>query len=184
MEYLLNDTWTLYFHAKDTNKKYNDNTSKVIDISTIADFWGTFNNFPKPLEMFSEYGKTKIVKRTNETPGALSFFRKNSYPTWEHESNTNGFEWSFRKYKDFEDTNTLWEKLLLTVVSENFEHADIINGIRIVDCSVDYRITYRIEVWLSDKNYKEFFDTKIKQILEIPQFIKLLYRDHSTLKEK
>jgi hypothetical protein len=43
MEYPLNDTWCLYFHAKNNNKKYSQNTKKLIEISNINDFWGTFN---------------------------------------------------------------------------------------------------------------------------------------------
>lgn len=184
MDYILNDTWCVYFHAKDSNKKYNDNTSKLIEIDNIKDFWGTFNNIPKPTDMFSEPGKLhKILKRTGETPGAISLFRKNSFPTWEDPTNTNGFEWSIRKYKDFYQLNELWYNVIMNIVGENFNHSNILNGVRIVDSTIDYKIMYRIELWFSDKKYKEYFETKIKEILEIPLYTKLLYREHSTLKE-
>ena len=42
---------------------------------------------------------------------------------------------------------------------------------------------YRLEVWFSEKKYKEYFETKIKEILEVPYYTKLLYREHSLLKE-
>ncbi len=42
---------------------------------------------------------------------------------------------------------------------------------------------YRIECWFSDKKYKDFFEIKIKEILDLHLGSKLLYRDHSTLKE-
>ena len=42
---------------------------------------------------------------------------------------------------------------------------------------------YRVELWFSNKKYKEYFETKIKEILEVPLYTKLLYREHSTLKE-
>ncbi len=134
--------------------------------------------------MFSEPKMPqKILKRTGEIPNAISLFRKHSYPTWEDESNIKGFEWSIRKYKDFHEVNDLWINLASVVVSEDFENSHIINGIRVVDCTIDYKIMYRIEIWFSDKNYKDFFETKIKEFLNLPQYTKLLYREHSTLKE-
>ena len=105
MSFILNDTWIVYFHAKNTQKKYSDNTEKLIEFNTAEYFWRTFNNIPLPTAMFCEPGKppgTKLLKRTGEIPGGISVFRKNSYPTWEHSSNFEGFEWSLRKYKDFE----------------------------------------------------------------------------------
>ena len=68
-------------------------------------------------------------------------------------------------------------------IGENFDNSNILNGIRIVDSTINYKIMYRIELWFSDKEYKEYFETKIKDILEIPLYTKLLYREHSALKE-
>lgn len=184
MEFSLNDTWCIYFHAKNTGKNYSDNTTKIIEVNNIQDFWGAFNNIPKPTDMFSEPGAlNKILKRTREVPGAISLFRKNSFPTWEDPTNVKGFEWSIRKYKDFYDINKLWQKVIVKTVGENFEHSDILNGVRVVDSTIDNKIMYRIELWFSDKQYKDYFETKIKDILEIPYYTKLLYREHSTLKE-
>jgi len=183
-DFFLNDTWCVYFHAKNQGKKYADNTSKLIEINNVKDFWGTFNNIPKPTDMFSEPGvPQKVLKRTGEIPNAISLFRKNSYPTWENESNVKGFEWSIRKYKDFNEVNDLWKKLIAITAGENYEHSDILNGVRVVDCTIDYKIMYRIEIWFSNKKFKEYFETKIKELLGLPSYTKLLYREHSTLKE-
>ena len=62
-------------------------------------------------------------------------------------------------------------------IGENFDNSNILNGIRIVDSTINYKIMYRIELWFSDKEYKEYFETKIKDILEIPLYTKLLYRE-------
>ena len=184
MEYPLNDTWCVYFHAKNSSKNYSENTTKLIEFNDIKTFWGIFNNIPKPTDMFSEPHKPhKLLKRTKEVPNAISVFRKNSYPTWEDKTNQNGFEWSIRKYKDYYEFNKLWISLLVIVISENYEHSEILNGVRIVDCSIDYKIMYRIEIWFSTKNYKDYFETKLKDLLEIPYHIKFLYREHFTLKE-
>ena len=184
MEYPLNDTWCVYFHAKDSKKKYSDNTAKLIEVSDIKNFWGTFNNIPKPSDMFSEPGRLhKILKRTGETPAAMSLFRKNSYPTWEDSTNFDGYEWSIKKYKQFDQVNDMWFNLIAWVVSEDYDNSETLNGIRIVDCTIDNKVMYRIELWFSDKTFKNYFDKKIKDILNMPQHCKLLYREHSTLKE-
>jgi hypothetical protein len=183
MDYPLNDTWCVYFHAKDTSKNYSDNTSKLIEVNNIKDLWGTFNNIPKPTEMFSEPGFKKVLKRTGEIPNAVSLFRKSSYPSWEDQTNFQGFEWSIKKYKDFDQLNSSWIKLIAWAVGENFENSETLNGIRIVDCTIDYKIMYRIELWFSDKNHYKYFESKIKEVMNIPMHSKLLYRDHSTLKE-
>ena len=180
----LNDIWCVYFHAKDNNKNYSDNTAKLIEINTIEDFWRTFNNIPKPTDMFSEFGvPKKLLKRTNEVPNAISLFRKNSYPSWEDESNIKGFEWSLRKYKDFNDMNDLWKKLTVIAVGEIFEHSEVLNGVRIVDSTINNKLMYRLELWFSDTKYKDYFETAIKKQLVIPSHTKLLYREHFTLKE-
>lgn len=184
MDYRLNDTWCVYFHAKNLNKNYSDNTTKLIEFDNIEYFWRTFNNIPKPTDMFSEpYNYKKTLKRTGEVPGAISLFRKNSYPTWEDPTNIKGFEWSIRKYKDFDQLNYIWKILIVKTVGEDFDHSEILNGVRIVDSTIDFKIMYRVELWFSNKKYKEYFETKIKEILEVPLYTKLLYREHSTLKE-
>ena len=183
-DFKLNDTWCVYFHAKDSSKKYADNTTKLIEINNINDFWSTFNYIPKPTDMFTEFGiPQKVLKSTNQIPNAISLFRKHSYPTWEDTSNINGFEWSIRKYKDFYEVNDLWLNLISICVGENYEHSEILNGVRVVDSTIENKIMYRIEIWFSNKTFKEYFETKIKELLKLPLYTKLLYREHSTLKE-
>ena len=180
----LNDIWCVYFHAKDSNKKYADNTTKLIEVDNIKDFWGTFNYIPKPTDMFTEPGvPQKVLKSTHQIPNAISLFRKHSYPTWEDDSNIKGFEWSIRRYKDFNEVNDLWWNLIATSVGECYKHSEILNGVRVVDCTIENKIMYRIEIWFSNKKFKEYFETKIKELLKLPSYTKLLYREHSTLKE-
>ena len=184
MNYPLNDSWNFYFHAKNKNRKYSDNTTKLITVSDIKDFWGTVNNVPCPTDMFSEpHALNKILKRTGETPAALSLFRKKSYPTWEDPTNACGYELSMRKIKDLYSVNDQWTNVMALVVGENFEHSEILNGVRIVDCTIEDKIMYRIEFWFSEKTNQDYFEAKIKQSLNIPKFIKLMYRDHCSLKE-
>lgn len=184
MAFPLNDSWDFYFHAKDTSKNYSQNTTKLITVDNIKDFWGTVNNVPCPTDMFSEPGALhKQLKRTGETPAAISLFRTKSYPTWEDATNKNGYELSMRKIKDLYSINEQWITVMTLAIGDNFEHSDILNGVRIVDCTINDKIMYRIEFWFSDKLHQKYFETIIKQNLNIPTFIKLMYRDHCTMKE-
>ena len=42
---------------------------------------------------------------------------------------------------------------------------------------------YKIELWFSDIKFKEYFEKQVKDLLEIPSYTKILYREHSILKE-
>ena len=180
----LNDTWNFYFHAKNDSKKYADNTTKIAQIKTIKDLWEVYNNIPKPSELFSEYdAPQKIIKKTKEIPNAISIFRDSSYPQWEHDTNRNGYEWSMRKQKNIQESNDLWINLIATILGESFDKSELINGIRIVDCSIEHKIIYRYEIWISHKTHKEYFENFIKGVLKTPNYIRLIYRDHTTLKE-
>ena len=179
---ILNNTWTLFFHEKNNNKVYNNNTIKLIDINTIADFWGTYNNIPEPSKMFFDGINHKKVKSLNATPNALSFFKKDIYPAWEDPNNVNGFEFSI-KYYYIQSINEFWKNTLITVINEDYESSDYLNGVRIVDCSVYNRVIYRLEFWFNDKKNKNIIENDIKNVFYLNN-CKLLYRDHNTLKEK
>jgi hypothetical protein len=179
----LHRTWTLFFHAKNRDKKYSSNQTKLIDISDIKTFWGTFNNIPKPTLMFSDGKTDKIIKRTGETPNALSFFSKGIEPCWEDVKNSTGAEWSIRKFKDVSDVDVIWINLLVDIVSENFDHSENINGVRIVDCTRETQIMYRIELWFDDTSLNSYFESKLKELTRLPNYTKLLYREHKSVKE-
>lgn len=179
----LNDKWTLYFHAKNSSKKYNDNTTNLINILTIEDFWNTINYMPKIDQIFSDGKYVKKLKSTNEIPNALSLFRHNSYPTWEDKTNINGFEWSLRRFKDTNELDSIWKNLTTFVISENFGNSEFINGVRIVDSTIDNRIMFRFEVWISNKKYIQYFEDILRDIFNVKKNVKLLFRDHSTVRE-
>ena len=180
----LNREWTLYFHAKNQGKKYADNKEKLIDIPDIHTFWGTMNNMPTPSQMFSDgTGVKKILKRTGQTPNALSFFVKGIDPSWEDPKNINGGEWSIRKFKEVVCVDELWQNLLVNLIGETFENSEHVNGVRVVDCTRGDAVMYRIEIWFDSTKYNVFFEKKIKEICGLPNHSKLLYRDHSSVKE-
>ncbi len=178
----LHRTWSLYFHAKNKDKKYTDNKQKLIDISDVLTFWQTMNNVPTPSEMFSDGVNKKVIGKAHETPAALSFFAKGIDPCWEDPKNVNGGEWSIRKFKDISGVDELWKNLLVDVISERFDNSERINGVRVVDCTRDSQVMYRVEIWFDSTEYASFFEKKIKELCSLPN-VKLLYRDHKSVKE-
>lgn len=180
--YEFKEPWVLYFHEKNADQVYIKNIIKIIEIKTIADFWGTVNNIPMPINLFSMNGKTKIL-RINENyyvPNAYSFFKSYMFPTWEN--TRNGSEVCIKTHS-LEDVNKYFNELMLLCVSidENSILNNII-GIRVVDASYGIKNNYKIELWFNDicdfeiiKNYlHNYLNTESNHIL---------YREHLHMKE-
>ena len=181
--YPLDRKWTLYFHAKNKEKSYDDNTVKIIDIDSVEYFWRTYNNIPLPQDIFSNGYKDVEVKinGVKYSPNAYSFFQHGVIPTWDDKNNVNGAELSIRKFKGLCDIAEMWKIALVDLISENFEYSNNIKGIRIVDSTLPSKPMYRIEYWFDDISYKDIIEQYILQLFNINT--KLLYREHKNIKE-
>lgn len=179
----LNRNWTLYFHAKDKSTNYDNNTLKIMDINTIEDFWGTFNNVPRPLDLFGDGYVVKALKINGKlyTPNAWSFFQTGVKPTWDDDANINGAEWSIRKFNGLKEISNMWMTFLLHLVGENFEHSQHIKGIRIVDSTLPEKPMYRLEIWFDKLEVSDAIHKYIKDLFNIKN--NLLYRVHKNVKE-
>ena len=180
---ILNRSWTLYFHAKDKSQNYDNNTIKIIDISTIQDFWGTFNNIPKPCDLFYDGYTSKALKLGGVMymPNAWSFFEKGIIPTWDDPSNINGAEWSIRRFHGLKDISDMWMTALLDLVGEMFDYSHHIKGIRIVDSTLPEKPMYRLEIWFDSITVSDHVHKHIKKLFNIKN--NLLYRVHKNVKE-
>jgi len=178
----LKDTWSLYLHYKDLGKLYNDNIEKLIDISDIKTFWGTYNNIPRISDLFSDGNSIKKIKRTGATPCAYSFFRNSIFPCWEDPKNSNGFELSIRNNYNFKMLEDQWLNSMLRLISGD-EKLNCINGVRVVDCTKGKSVLYRMEFWVSDEKFKNEIENILKsELFSLNKYI-LMYRSHSNMKE-
>lgn len=187
----LNRSWTLYFHAKDKTKNYDNNTIKIMEIFTIEDFWGCFNHIPKPCDLFYDGYTQKMLKITDringETegkiyiPNAWSFFETGVKPTWDDPSNIDGAEWSIRKFNGLKDISGMWITVLVDLVGEMFDYSHHIKGIRIVDSTLPEKPMYRLEIWFDKVEMSDVIQTHIKKLCNIKG--NLLYRVHKNVKE-
>lgn len=187
----LNRNWTLYFHAKDKTKNYDTNTIKIMDISTIEDFWGCFNHIPKPCDLFYDGYTQKGLKMKNKEkgetdgtlyiPNAWSFFEKGVKPTWDDPLNIDGAEWSIRKFNGLKDISNMWMTALLDLVGEMFDYSHHIKGIRIVDSTLPEKPMYRLEIWFDKVEMSDIIHAHVKKLFNIKG--NLLYRVHKNVKE-
>lgn len=180
MDFNLCDTFILYLHYKNLGCCYNENLEKLMEIDNIQTFWQTINNVPKPTFIFSDGVNTKVMKRNNSTPCAYSFFRKNVHPCWEDPNNSSGFELSIKTSKNLETFDEIFINSLVELLT-NKENYNLINGIRIVDCTKFSSVMYRIEFWINNEEHKCLLEKILKTQFNIEH--RLMYKSHKNVKE-
>ena len=182
MEYKFNDKWTLYLQYKDLGQNYNENLQKLIEIDNIKTFWQTFNNLPKIYEIFSDGVNVKKMKMNMSTPCSYAFFKNNIKPFWEDPLNVNGCEFSVKNNFNLVLFQELWMDSILKIVSCSSDLVEHINGIRIVDCTKNNSVLYRMEFWIDRVENKTIMENLLKTEFNL-KYYNFLYRIHSDLKE-
>ena len=94
----LNTKWVLWYHSLEESNWTKDTYTKVVEIETIEEFIGAYNNF----ESF--------------TKGMFFLMRKDIFPQWEDESNINGGYWSYKIGKNVAEK--AWYELAACCVGE------------------------------------------------------------------
>ena len=78
----------------------------------------------------------------------LSLFQKNIQPEWEDEVNKNGGQFRIDFKSNIPFLQTIWDKLVFSVVTDEFSDANMLSGIRLLDKSSPTRENmFRIEIW-------------------------------------
>mmetsp|Transcript_35344 Transcript_35344/g.43206 ORF Transcript_35344/g.43206 Transcript_35344/m.43206 type:complete len:119 (-) Transcript_35344:33-389(-) len=108
------------------------------DMVSFAVAWNTIPH--RDLSNIFYNSTTKLVKivRVKESPvriGGLSLFQHAIQPEWEDPVNKNGGQFRI----DFKSTlpflQTIWDKLVFSVVTDAFDGADMLSGVRLLDKS-------------------------------------------------
>jgi hypothetical protein len=182
--YNLRNTWVLWEHQKNNTMNYEQNKSKLGTFNTINDFWRYYNNYPYPSSIFSDGSNKPIIEDPDREVASISLFKLGTEPKWEDPNNTNGAEIAIRKFKNLEELDSLWETISMLCIGEQFEMSELITGIRIVDSSIPNRkALYRIELWFSDKKYKDVIENSFKNKLNLGPLVQLHHKEHSTAVE-
>ncbi|TMW56019.1 hypothetical protein Poli38472_008667 [Pythium oligandrum] len=133
------------------NMAYSEKLSKLCTFRTVEEFWGYWNNIPKPSQVLFD-GFTR--KRFSDGRAIESFavFKEGIGPEWEDPENKRGGEWSIRKEVPAEVLDECWERLVLGAIGELFDPANEITGVRVIHKNKKDKKepgnNYRFEIWL------------------------------------
>lgn len=184
----LQHTWIIWEHRKNQKMNYEQNTSKLLTFNTVEGFWRFANHYPKPSKYFFNgknkpnlvdyYLKDESVKNHREV-SSISIFKEGILPKWEDPMNVNGAEIAIRKFKHLEELDSVWMKLCMIVIGDQFEHSSGITGIRVVDSSIPHRPLYRVEIWFDKKSLRQSIETEFREKLQLGPFVQLFYREHT-----
>lgn len=196
----LENTWIIYDHEKNNNHDYEQSTRILGSFNLIGEYWFFRKKTLGPSKIFykKDFGKPYYVFNdgTERNVSAISIFKKGIEPKWEDPMNINGGEISIRKFfknkkndnrndaKNSDDTleilEEFWNNLVLFCITEQSKAAKYITGIRIVDSSIisAKKPLYRIELWFSDKKFKETYQHEFKQLFNVLP-TDIFYKDHS-----
>lgn len=149
MNYPLNTAWSIWEHREGA-LTYGGNMHQLCTFNTLEEFWGYWNNIPKPSEMFGDSNvKRKFV---NRTVSSFSIFKDGIRPEWEDPENENGGEWSIRKRLFPESLNQVWDNLILGLIGEDIDPVNEITGARIVHRTRKGQDFIRLELWLRTRD--------------------------------
>lgn len=168
----LNNTWIFYDHIKCEQKDYESSTNTIAKCSTIYEFWNCYEKLPKPSVIFynKEFGKPycKNAENPKREISSISVFKEGIFPKWEHEKNKYGGEIEYKKFNN-NSLDSMWLKLCIHCLSEQFNKSHLVTGFRIVDNSIieQNKPMYRFELWFSDISYAQEILQEFKSLLNI-----------------
>ena len=148
----LNSTWTFWYASrkeKDHHIPYCDRLKKIAEFNTLQDFF-KFYLYLKPVN--------EIDRNVD-----IGLFKEEYQPLWESCPDSGCWLLRFKRTADLKEINLKWEKVLFSLISEQFEEPHMLGAV----LSIRGRETI-IEIWF---NYFKF--DKIKNMVAV-KFGKLI----------
>jgi len=144
----LYSTWTLWFDnasKQDKAKDWNEQLQEVMEIQSVEEFWGLYNNIvpPSHISINSNY----------------YLFKKGIKPAWEDDANAKGGKWSIQcpRDKSRDSIDRWWLYTMLAAIGETFETPYTSSGTISSDAKFTDEVTgvivssrkmfYRINIW-------------------------------------
>lgn len=156
--HVLHTEWTLWYHVPNDKKWDKESYKKIIDITTIEDYWRIHN----------------YLKAAHLENGMYFLMRKNILPMWEDSHNKNGGSWSFKI--DKKDIYNMWIELSIAVLGEcmmnDEKDSKIINGIT-TSPKKGFCI---VKIWNSDK--KQCSKSLLKDNIQYVDLSQCIYKSH------
>ena len=166
-ELLLETPWTFYIHTHSISSNYNNSYYKFRTVNNIHDFWIGFFDVVDWEDFYYNWN--------NNSCNAISLFRNDIRPEWEHNVNSRGSELGCRDCFDEVTLKTLWTNVVLGCIGENIRHCV---GVRVINKSNRSRDLFKVEIWLdTDESY--LIDQTSKDVYtnvpEHAQYFTLMY---------
>jgi translation initiation factor 4E len=161
----LNSTWIFWYASrkeKDHHIPYNERLSNIAEFNSLEEF-------------FRYYTYLKSVQDIERNTD-LGLFKKGYQPLWE--SCPDGGCWflRFKKTDDPMDIDIKWEKLLLALVGEQFDEANMLGAV----LSIRGRETI-IELWFNYFKYEKIKNgvaQKLRSLLNLDQSFTVYFKDN------
>lgn len=161
----LYNVWTLWFDnpghkgsgsAKERRETWGANLHKVVDLQSVEEFWGLYNNIVPP---------SLLPQSAN-----YYLFKQGIQPAWEDPANGGGGKWSLQlpREKHRNQIDKLWLYTMLSAIGEMLETPapdsklpesrddEIVTGV-VLQARANY---YRISVWT---RYSDEWDTELPE---------------------
>jgi len=147
--------------------------TKVCWFNDLISFSVAWNSIPHKdltnIFFCHDKGLVKYVKVNGQDTriNGLGLFLNEVHPSYEDEVNKQGGEFRMDFKTQLPFLQKLWEKLVFNVVTGEFNNADMLAGIRILDKSSQGRENFfRIEVWTKFSDLQSSLVTEMRQHLE------------------
>mmetsp|Transcript_12588 Transcript_12588/g.22233 ORF Transcript_12588/g.22233 Transcript_12588/m.22233 type:complete len:234 (-) Transcript_12588:102-803(-) len=157
-------------------------TRPVLKMSTVKQFWSCFNSLPQPSQLLEGKRWMRTEKGNKEHINGFMLFKDGIKPEWEDEQNANGGHYQLELKPDLGGAviDELWNNVVLGVVGDLIEPADMVTGVRLIDKLADKnplgkvsKPVVRLELWINDfsdedKKYKlrGSFEKMLRQRLD------------------
>ena len=110
----------------------------------------------------------------------MSMFQSQVKPEWEDPVNKNGGQFQINFKSNLPFLQTIWDKLVFSIVTGEFDGADMISGIRLLDKSAFGRESmFRIEIWTKFNSENQMMVQELQTHLET-EYIQLMINDDGT----
>jgi len=149
----LQHTWVLWEHKEvKSAEEWKDSMKEVCEFNTVEEFWKCWSFIPRPSEVLYDGKQHKEVN--GRTIDAFSVFKKGIRPEWEDSANKSGGELTCRKSMPPDHLDVYWENMVLGLIGETIDEADVICGCRVADKSKkgSNRTMFRLELWVNSSN--------------------------------
>ena len=171
-----NHKWTIWeqYDGKGSHN-YKETMMKVAWFADPITFWRVWNKIPhsdtRKFFSFSREGKTYVnyyeVKGVDEKISSLAMFKTGVIPAWEDPNNRLGGDFNLKVSCNEDNTNKVWNSLVLDIVTDNFPHTERVCGIRVLDKGSQIKV----ELWVDYKEKSAFEgsaaqESRLKEILE------------------